>query len=119
MRIFVTGREGQLARCLAEKAQSAPDYEMIFAGRPGFDLTQPEAAKAQVLAAKPDLIVNAAAYTAVDKAEAEPDVAFAIVYATSKPERLERYDLGPARQLLGYEPQETWPQGIEAVTGRK
>ncbi len=78
MRVFVTGREGQLARCLAEVAAARSGFEIIFAGRPAFDLTQTDAALATVLAAAPDVIVNAAAYTAVDKAEQESEVAFAI-----------------------------------------
>jgi uronate dehydrogenase len=39
---------------------------------------------------------------------------FAVVYATSKPKR-EMYDLETTKKLLGYEPQESWPQGIEVV----
>jgi nucleoside-diphosphate-sugar epimerase len=51
-------------------------------------------------------------------AEAMGDIPFAIVYATSKPARLERLSLAEARELLGYEPRETWPQGTEIVTGK-
>jgi nucleoside-diphosphate-sugar epimerase len=42
------------------------------------------------------------------------DIHFAVVYATSRPAQRALYDLGPARALLGYEPQDTWPQGVEA-----
>jgi len=49
--------------------------------------------------------------------EASARVKFAVVYATSMPARLEHYDLKDAKDLLGYEPRETWPQGIEVVTG--
>ncbi len=38
---------------------------------------------------------------------------FAILYATSKPVNLPRFDLAPTKQLLGWEPQDMWPQGIE------
>src|SRR5438445_754501 len=38
------------------------------------------------------------------------DYRFAVVYAFSKPVRRCLYDVGPARDLLGFEPQETWPQ---------
>jgi uronate dehydrogenase len=48
---------------------------------------------------------------------APSDISFAIVYATSKPVAIERYDLGPSKKLLGYEAQEHWPQGIEEVVG--
>jgi nucleoside-diphosphate-sugar epimerase len=42
------------------------------------------------------------------------DVRFAVVYACSRPVRCEVYDPRPARELLGYEPRDTWPQGVEA-----
>ncbi len=48
--------------------------------------------------------------------ESPAEIRYALVYATSKPAHLDRYDLEPARKL-GYEPRETWPQGIEIVTG--
>jgi len=44
--------------------------------------------------------------------EAQADIRFAVVYATSKPVRNCVYDLGPARTLLGYEPRDSYPQGI-------
>jgi hypothetical protein len=40
------------------------------------------------------------------------DIRFALVYASSRPARRVVYDLGPARELLGYEPHDTWPQGV-------
>ncbi len=42
---------------------------------------------------------------------------FAVVYATSKPKRI-MYDLETTRTLVGFEPSETWPQGIEIVVGK-
>jgi dTDP-4-dehydrorhamnose reductase len=78
MRIFVSGATGQVARSLAERASRLQGVTLIHGARPGFDLTEPEQAQACVRAAKPDLIVSAAAYTAVDKAEAEADLARAI-----------------------------------------
>jgi nucleoside-diphosphate-sugar epimerase len=45
--------------------------------------------------------------------EAPAEVRFAIVYATSRPVKTLRYDLEPTRLLLGYEPQERWPQGSD------
>jgi uronate dehydrogenase len=44
---------------------------------------------------------------------APADLRFAVVYATSKPRHSPCYDLEPARSLLGYEPRDTWPEGIE------
>jgi uronate dehydrogenase len=49
---------------------------------------------------------------------APASISYAVVYATSRP-RLQAYmDLEPARHLLGWQPQETWPQGIEIVLGK-
>jgi dTDP-4-dehydrorhamnose reductase len=76
MRIFVTGEQGQLARCLAEANDGK--HQVVFGARPTFDLTRPEDARDQVVAAKPEIIMNAAAYTAVDKAESERELAFAV-----------------------------------------
>ncbi|MBI2191306.1 MAG: NAD(P)-dependent oxidoreductase [Planctomycetes bacterium] len=50
-------------------------------------------------------------------AESEKEIRFAVLFATSIPARKARYDLEPARRLIGYEPRETWPQGTEVVTG--
>ncbi len=75
MRIAVVGRTGQLARSLAS-AETA--HELVFLGREAIDLTDPAGAEAAIAAAAPDLVVNAAAYTAVDRAESEPDLARAV-----------------------------------------
>jgi uronate dehydrogenase len=45
--------------------------------------------------------------------EAAADIRFAVVYAMSRPLREEVYDAGPARELVGYEARDMWPQGIE------
>ena len=78
MRILVTGRTGQLAISLAEIAAKRPDIELIFLGRPEFDMENTASIGEQIDARRPDLVINAAAYTAVDKAETEPERAFAI-----------------------------------------
>ena len=49
--------------------------------------------------------------------EAPADIKFAIVYATSRPVRTAMYDLDTAKQLLGFEPRDRWPQGIEDMGG--
>lgn len=46
-------------------------------------------------------------------AEAAADLRFAVVFATSRPKHTMHMDLEPARKLLGFEPQDTWPEGIE------
>lgn len=78
MRLLVTGRNGQVATSLLERAALVKGIEVIAAGRPELDLEQPETVEAAILAARPDIVVNAAAHTAVDKAETEPEKAFAI-----------------------------------------
>jgi dTDP-4-dehydrorhamnose reductase len=76
MRIAIIGKNGQLARCLAEERPDGVDA--IFLSRDQFDLAMPAAAMPVLEQVKPDLVINAAAYTAVDKAESEPEAAFAI-----------------------------------------
>jgi dTDP-4-dehydrorhamnose reductase len=78
MKVLVTGREGQLVRSLVERARDRPGLEVVTAGRPAVDLEQPGSLRAAVRAAAPDLVINAAAYTAVDQAEREPERAFRI-----------------------------------------
>jgi dTDP-4-dehydrorhamnose reductase len=72
-RILVTGIHGQLGQEL--KQTLTPLGEVIGVGRETMDLTQPNAIRQAIAQAKPDLIVNAAAYTAVDKAETEVELA--------------------------------------------
>lgn len=78
MKIVVTGREGQVVQSLVEKASQRSDLELIALGRPQLDLAKPETVRSAVEALKPDLVVSAAAYTAVDLAEDEPELALAI-----------------------------------------
>jgi dTDP-4-dehydrorhamnose reductase len=78
MRIVVTGREGQVVRSLVERAAGS-GHEIVPLGRPQLDLRGEARAIFEALAAAcPDAIVSAAAYTAVDKAESEPDHAFRV-----------------------------------------
>ena len=76
MRILVIGRTGQLARALHELPPG--DAELSFAGRDRLDLARPAAAAALVQEERPDLVLNAAAYTDVDRAESEPDLAYMV-----------------------------------------
>jgi dTDP-4-dehydrorhamnose reductase len=77
IRIAVTGRQGQLARALAE-AGPGLNVEIVNLGYPELDLAVPETVEAVLQAATPDIVVNAAAYTAVDLAEREPEQAYAV-----------------------------------------
>ena len=49
--------------------------------------------------------------------EAPADLRFEVVYAFSRPVGKEYHDLAPARERLGFEPRDTWPEGIEEVVG--
>lgn len=78
MRIIVTGWEGQVVRSLIERGIAA-GHKIVPLGRPELDLSgEPLAIAAAVKATRPEAVVSAAAYTAVDKAESEPELAFAI-----------------------------------------
>jgi dTDP-4-dehydrorhamnose reductase len=78
MKVLVTGREGQLARSLAERAAGRGDVELLAVGRPELDFEVPGSAARAIADASPDVVINAAAYTAVDQAEDEPERAFRI-----------------------------------------
>lgn len=78
MRVVVTGREGQVA-CALLAAGMMRDCEIVALGRPQLDLAADRQSVYKALAsALPDVIVSAAAYTAVDRAESEPAQAFAV-----------------------------------------
>ena len=78
VRVFVVGAEGQIARSLREAALAEPDIVLGHSTRPEVDLTRAETILPAMEAFRPHLVVNAAAYTAVDRAESEPDRAFVI-----------------------------------------
>ena len=77
MRIAVTGQNGQVARALSEIA-GRHGHEVVPLGRPGLDLADPATVLPALRAAAAAAVINAAAYTAVDRAEAEPEVALAV-----------------------------------------
>lgn len=74
MRLLVFGETGQAARELA-RLGPARGHAVTSLGRDRADLADPEACAAAVAAAQADAVVNAAAYTAVDRAESEPELA--------------------------------------------
>ncbi|MBO9560311.1 MAG: dTDP-4-dehydrorhamnose reductase [Caulobacter sp.] len=75
--ILVFGRKGQVARELAELA-GATGRPMTVAGRETLDLTDSTGVADLIAQVAPSAVINAAAYTAVDRAEREPDAAFAL-----------------------------------------
>ncbi|MCA0425472.1 MAG: dTDP-4-dehydrorhamnose reductase [Proteobacteria bacterium] len=76
MRLVVTGRAGQVTRAL--QAAAGHGVVVIPAGRPEIDLLHPDGVDVALAALSPDVVVNAAAFTAVDLAETEREAAFAI-----------------------------------------
>jgi dTDP-4-dehydrorhamnose reductase len=74
--ILISGQHGQVSRELQLRLGDLGQLHLL--GREQLDLAHPEAIREQVQALKPDLIINAAAHTAVDQAESEPELAFAI-----------------------------------------
>jgi dTDP-4-dehydrorhamnose reductase len=75
MKILLTGVNGQVGNALKDKF---PTHELIAISRDQLDLNDVNAIRRVVQQVKPNLIINPAAYTAVDRAETESEVAFAI-----------------------------------------
>ena len=76
MRTLLTGSKGQLACCFRDRIPE--DWELIATDSATLDITDAEAVRTMVKNFQPDAIVNAAAYTAVDKAEQDSEAAFAV-----------------------------------------
>jgi dTDP-4-dehydrorhamnose reductase len=76
MKMLVTGRKGQVGFELVRAV--APLGEMVAVDRAVCDLSTPEAIRELVRSIAPDVILNPAAYTAVDKAESDPATASAV-----------------------------------------
>ena len=78
MRLYVIGSEGQVARSLREAAALDKNIVFGYGARPEVDLLQPSSIEKALADFRPDVVINPAAYTAVDRAETEPDQSFAI-----------------------------------------
>jgi dTDP-4-dehydrorhamnose reductase len=76
MKVLLTGAAGQLGQALI--ASRPPGVELIACSRGELDLADAEACRAAVQLHRPDWLLNAGAYTAVDKAESEPELAKAV-----------------------------------------
>ncbi|MDG2433728.1 dTDP-4-dehydrorhamnose reductase [Flavobacterium sp.] len=74
-KILVTGANGQLGSELLNLSSSYPEFDWVFVGRKQLDLNNVSAINEQLIKFNPDVIFNCAAYTAVDKAEEEPEAA--------------------------------------------
>lgn len=103
MNILIFGKDGQLGkafRALLESTTQASDVHIQYVGRSDCDLSQADAVNQCLIHSKPDLIINAAAYTAVDKAEAEAALANAI--NARAPEVMAQYATAHGATLLHY-----------------
>lgn len=76
VRVLLTGAAGQLGQALV--AASPSHWQLIACGRSELDLADPQACRQAVLEHRPDWVLNAGAYTAVDRAESEPELALAV-----------------------------------------
>lgn len=74
MKILILGCQGQLGRCLQDQFQNT-EHKTIFASREQIDVSEFAKAKKYILDKAPDVVVNATAYTSVDKAESDKQVA--------------------------------------------
>lgn len=77
-KILVTGSNGQLGWEIAQAASTFPEFEFVFVDRNAMDLSMPSEIESVINLFAPHAIINAAAYTAVDKAETEKDIAHII-----------------------------------------
>lgn len=78
MKVLVTGSYGQLGTCLNREFKGDPDIEAIFTDYDTLDITDREAVERFLGDHRFDIIINCAAYTAVDKAETDNIVAAAL-----------------------------------------
>jgi dTDP-4-dehydrorhamnose reductase len=78
MRLVVFGRHGQVGRALCQIYGNRSDADLLAYGRDQVDLADSAALADSIAEAAPDCVINAAAYTAVDRAEDEPELAYKI-----------------------------------------
>jgi len=102
MNILVFGKDGQLGKAFQKFFGSAhsSDVHVQYVGRAQCDLSNLAAVSELLNQSKPDLMINAAAYTAVDKAEIEVEMAFAI--NVKAPELMAHYAVECGVTLLHY-----------------
>lgn len=78
MKILITGCDGQVGSCLVKQLQSCTNVELLAVDRKELDITDQLAVTEMVLEFRPDVIINSAAYTAVDQAEVEIELSYSI-----------------------------------------
>jgi dTDP-4-dehydrorhamnose reductase len=78
MRILITGGDGQLGKSLKKLSGDYKDHQFLFIDIQDLDISDSHAVAAFLNNYSPDVLINCAAYTAVDKAESEPTIARAV-----------------------------------------
>lgn len=78
MRLLIAGWQGQVARALVEMAPGCRDVTACAVGRAALDICEAKSIERALSGISPTVVINSAAYTAVDKAESEPERAFAL-----------------------------------------
>jgi dTDP-4-dehydrorhamnose reductase len=78
MRLLIAGWQGQVARALVEAAPACPDVKACAVGRAALDICEARSIERALSQIEPSIVINSAAYTAVDKAETDAERAFAL-----------------------------------------
>jgi dTDP-4-dehydrorhamnose reductase len=78
MRLLIAGWQGQIARGLVEAAPACPDVRACAVGRAALDICSAKSIERALAQIEPSIVINSAAYTAVDKAETDESRAFAL-----------------------------------------
>ncbi|PSW30431.1 dTDP-4-dehydrorhamnose reductase [Photobacterium phosphoreum] len=78
MKVLITGSNGQVGSCLVKQLQSCPEIEFLAVDRNELDIASKQDVIKTVNEFQPNIIINAAAHTAVDKAEDEVELSYAI-----------------------------------------
>lgn len=78
MKVLITGSNGQVGSCLVKQLQSCPEIEFLAVDRDQLDITSEQEVVKTVNDFMPNIIINAAAHTAVDKAENDVELSYAI-----------------------------------------
>ena len=84
MKILITGRHGQLGSELHDLKDKYPQHQMVFVDREEMDLSNPDQIIEVLNTEKPEVIVSAGAYTAVDKAESDQELCDAVNHIAEK-----------------------------------
>jgi dTDP-4-dehydrorhamnose reductase len=95
MVVLVTGANGQLGQALQSISGNYPEIDFVFCSSSDLDITKKESCEAVFIKYKPNYCLNAAAYTAVDKAESEPEKAqlINVIGSRNLAEACKEYDI--------------------------